>query len=78
MSLEEKFGALSLADVPTVVETAKKDIKGVADGIEALKARCESKEDAEAIAAMTLVQKFMEDVPEAQAFVKECLGACKY
>ena len=76
MSLEEKFGSLSLADVPSVIETAKKDIKGVAAGIEALKARCESKEDAEAIAALSLVQKFMEEVPEAQAFVKECLGAC--
>lgn len=76
MSLEEKFSSLSLADVPSVIDAGKKDIKGVAAGIEALKARCESKDDSEAIAAMTLVQKFMEEVPEAQAFAKECLGAC--
>jgi hypothetical protein len=76
MSLEDKFSALSLSDVPSVIETAKKDLKGVAAGIEALKARCESKEDSEAIAALSLVQKMMEEVPEAQAFVKECLGAC--
>ncbi|GAX16349.1 elongation factor 3 [Fistulifera solaris] len=76
MSLEDKFSALSLSDVPSVIETAKKDLKGVAAGIEALKARCESKEDSEAIAALSLVQKLMEEVPEAQAFVKECLGAC--
>lgn len=80
MSLEATFAALSLADASSVVETIKAEgiVKsGFADNIEALKAKCESKDEAEALAGLATVKALAEGCPEAEAINKECLTACK-
>lgn len=80
MSLEEKFAALKIDDVTSVVEAVKKDgpkKSGLAAGIETLKARCDSREEAEALAALKTVKSLVEECPESHCFTKECLGACK-
>jgi hypothetical protein len=51
---------------------------GLAENINVLSARCESKDDAECLAALKTVKTLAEECPEAQAFTKECLTACKY
>jgi len=79
MALEAKFAEMKLDDVPSIVEAVKSDgaeKSGLAANIEVLKARCASKEEGEAVAALKTVKALMDEVPDAQAFTKECLGAC--
>jgi elongation factor 3 len=79
MSLEEKFAKLTVVDASSVVDTVKSqgvEKSGLAANISVLVARCGSKDDAEAIAAMKTVKALAEECPGAQPFVKECLGAC--
>lgn len=81
MSLEAKFAALSIDDAASVVEAVKKDgvqKSGLADNIATLTAKCASSNDDEALAALKTVKALAEECPEAQAFTKECLTACKY
>lgn len=81
MSLEEKFAALKIDDVAAIVDAVKKDgVKksGFADSIASLTAKVESKDEAEALAGLETVAKLAEECPEAQAFTKETLGACKF
>lgn len=82
MSLEAKFASLSLDDGPSIVEAIKKDgvqKSGLADHISVLAAKCASTtDDAEALAALATVKTIVEQCPEAHAFTKECLTACKY
>jgi len=80
MSLESKFAELKIGDVSSVVDAVKKDgvqKSGLAAGIEVLKARCDSKDDAECVAALKTLKALADECPEAQAFTKECLGVCK-
>jgi elongation factor 3 len=79
MSLEEKFAALSVGDEQSVVDAIKADgVKksGFAENIEALKAKCASSDEAEALAGLKTVKAIAEGAPEGGAFVKECLTAC--
>jgi len=79
MSLEEKFASLSMDDVSSIIDAVKTDgvaKSGLPDSIVALTARCASKDDAEALAAMKVVKELAESVPTAQPFVKDTLGAC--
>jgi hypothetical protein len=81
MSLEEKFANLKIDDSASVVEAVKSqgvEKSGLAANISVLSARCGSKDDAEAIAAMATVKALAESVPESQPFTKECLGACEF
>lgn len=81
MSLEEKFANLTLDDSTAIVEAVKSEgveKSGLAANISVLVARCGSKDDAEAIAAMKTVKALAEGVPSTQPFTKECLGACKW
>jgi hypothetical protein len=81
MSLEAKFAALALDDASAIVAGVKKDgveKSGLAANIEVLRAKCASKDDAEAIAAMKTVTALAAECPETQAFTKECLFACKF
>lgn len=80
MSIEEKLAALKLDDVSSIVEAVKKDgveKSGLASNIEVLAARAASSDDDEALAALKTVKALAEECPEAQAFTKVCLGACK-
>jgi elongation factor 3 len=79
MSLEEKFSTLSMDDVSSIIDSVKADgvlKSGLPDSIVALAARCASKDDAEALAAMKVVKELAESVPTAQPFIKDTLGAC--
>lgn len=81
MSLEEKLANLTLDDSASVVETVKAEgveKSGLAANISVLAARCGSKDDAEALAAMKTVKALAEEVPTSQPFTKECFGACTY
>ena len=81
MSLEEKFASLTVDDVSSVVDTVKAEgveKSGLASNASVLAARCGSKDEKEATAAMSAVKALVEGVPTAQIFTKECLGACKY
>jgi hypothetical protein len=81
MSLEAKFASLKIDDAASVVALIKKEgiVKsGLTDNISILAARCESKDDDECLAALKTVKTLAEEAPEAQAFTKECLTACKY
>lgn len=81
MSLEAKFAALSIDDATSVVETVKKEgseKSGFAANVSVLAARCDSKDEAEALAALKTVEALAKECPQAQAFTKECLGACKF
>merc|ERR1719162_1317505 len=49
---------------------------GLPESIVTLTARCASKDEAEALAALKLVKELAESVPTAQPFVKDTLGAC--
>ena len=79
MSLEAKFAALSIDDATSVVETVKADgveKSGLASNISVLTARCGSKDEAEALAALKTAKALAEECPVAQIFTKECLAAC--
>ncbi|KAL3918457.1 MAG: hypothetical protein SGILL_004228 [Bacillariaceae sp.] len=79
MSLEEKFAKLSVDDASSIVDTVKSqgvEKSGLAANISVLSARCGSKDEAEALAAMSTVKALAEGCPVAQPFIKECLGAC--
>jgi len=79
MSLEEKFASLSIDDATSVVDTVKSEgveKSGLAANVSVLAARCGSKDESEAVAALKTVKALAEGVPEAQVFTKECLGAC--
>jgi thiamine monophosphate synthase len=79
MSLEQTFAELKIADVASVVDAVKKqgvEKSGLAAGIHVLKARCASKDDEEALAAIKTVKQLCDECPETQAFTKECLTAC--
>jgi len=81
MSLEAKFNALTIDDAASVVETVKKEgseKSGLAANVSILAARCDSKDDKEALAALKTVTALAKECPAAQAFTKECLGACKF
>jgi hypothetical protein len=81
MSLEEKLANLTLDDSASVVETVKSggvEKSGLAANISVLVARCGSKDDAEALAAMKTVKALAEGIPASQPFTKDCLGACKF
>mmetsp|Transcript_28946 Transcript_28946/g.48169 ORF Transcript_28946/g.48169 Transcript_28946/m.48169 type:complete len:1040 (+) Transcript_28946:232-3351(+) len=79
MSLEEMFAKLSIDDVSSVVDKVKSEgveKSGLAANISVLAARCGSKDEAEALAAMKTVKTLAEECPTAQPFTKECFGAC--
>jgi hypothetical protein len=78
MSLESKLANLSLGDETSVVEAIKADgveKSGFASNISGLIAKCASKDDAEAIAALTTVKAVAEGASEAEAFNSQCLSA---
>lgn len=80
MSLDAKFAELKIDDVPSIVDTIKKEgveKSGYAANVDVLAARCASKDEAEALAGLKTAKTLAEECPEAQAFVKECLTACK-
>jgi len=79
MSLESKIAGLSLGDEPTIVAAIKAEgveKSGFASSITALAAKCVSKTDVVAIAALTTVKAIAEEAPEAECFNKECLASC--
>lgn len=79
MSLEAKLAELKIDDVASIVDAVKADgVKksGLADNISVLAARCDSKDEKEAVAALTTVKELAKGCPVAAPFVKECLGAC--
>jgi hypothetical protein len=80
MALEAQFANLKMDDVDSVVKAVKADgveKSGLAANISVLAARCESKDEAEALAALKTVKALVDECPEAQAFTKDCLTACK-
>lgn len=80
MSLEATFANLSIGEEASVVDAIKKDgvVKsGFADNIDVLVAKCDSNDDNEALAALATCKALAEGCPEAEAFNKECLTACK-
>jgi len=79
MSLESALEKLSLGDAASLVEAVKKDgleKSGLAASIHALAAKAESKDEADALAGLALVQALAEGAPDAQAVTKQCLAAC--
>lgn len=81
MALEAKFAELKIDDVASIVEIVKKDgvqKSGLAENISVLAARCDSSNDAEALAALKVVKTLAEECPETQAFTKDCLATCKF
>lgn len=79
MTLDAKFAELKIDDVPTIVDTIKKEgaeKSGYASNVDVLAARCASDDDNEALAGLKVAKTLAEECPEAQAFVKECLTAC--
>jgi hypothetical protein len=81
MSLEEKLAALTMDDVSAVVAAVQKDgveTSGLAANITVLAARCDSSDEAEALAAFKTVKQLAIECPQAQAFTKECLSACTF
>lgn len=81
MSLEAKLAALTIDDAPSVVETVKAEgpeKSGLAGNYETLVARCASKDEKEAIAALKTLKALAEGAPSAQVFTKECLAGCKF
>ena len=79
MSLEAKFAALKIDEVSSIVDAVKADgvdKSGLAANISVLAARCESKDNAEALAAFKTVKALVEECPESQAFTKDCMAAC--
>jgi hypothetical protein len=81
MSLESKFEKLSIGEEASIIEAIKKDgvdKSGFASGIDVLVAKCDSSDDNEALAALATAKAIAEGCPEAEAFNKECLTACKF
>ena len=81
MSLEAMFAELKIDDAASIVECIKKEgseKSGFAANVTVLAARCDSNNDAECIAALKTVTAIAKECPQAQAFTKECLGACKF
>ncbi len=81
MSLEQIFASLKLDEASSVVDPVKSqgvEKSGLAANASVLAARCASKDESEALAAMATVKALAESVPEAQVFTKMCLAACKY
>jgi len=77
MSIEEKLATLALGDEPSLVSSVKADgieKSGLAPSIEGLAAKCESKDEATALAGLALATALAKDCPEAQALTKLCLG----
>lgn len=80
MSIESALEKLSLADSGSIADAVKADgvaKSGLAANIAGLVAKCASKTDDEALAGLAAA-KALADVPEADAFTKECLTACKF
>ncbi len=78
MSLESKLANLSLGDEASVVEAINADgveKSGFASGMAGLVAKCASKDDAEALAAMATVKAVAEGAVAAEAFNIQALGA---
>mmetsp|Transcript_14583 Transcript_14583/g.34924 ORF Transcript_14583/g.34924 Transcript_14583/m.34924 type:complete len:1038 (-) Transcript_14583:54-3167(-) len=78
MSVESMLDKLSLSDSGSIADAVKKDgvsKSGLAANIAGLVAKCASKDDDEALAGLAAA-KALADVPEADAFTKECLAAC--
>jgi len=78
MSLESKLENLSLGDEASIIAQIKSDgieKSGLSSSIDVLVARCASKDEKEAIAALTFVKALAEGVPEAEVVTKECLAA---
>jgi len=79
MSLESKLASLSLGDASSLVEDVKSkgvEKSGLAANIDALAAKAESKDEAEALAGLALVKGLAEGAPDSQAVSKICLAAC--
>lgn len=80
MSIEAKLAELTIDDVGSIVDAVKKqgvEKSGLASNIDVLAARCVSNDDSEALAGLKTVKTLAEEAPEAQAFTKNCLTACK-
>ena len=80
MSLEEKFNSLSIGDEASILEAIKSqgvEKSGFAASIDVLVAKCDSKDDDEALAALATALELAKACPEAEAFTKECLTSCK-
>jgi len=78
MSLESKLENLSLGDEASIIAQIKSDgieKSGFSSSIDSLVARCASKDEKEALAALALVKALAEGAPEAEALSKECLAA---
>jgi hypothetical protein len=81
MSLESKFENLSIGEEASIIEAIKKDgvdKSGFASSIDVLVAKCDSTDDDVALAALATAKAISEGCPEAEAFNKECLTACKF
>lgn len=79
MSLESQLASLSLGGESSLVDLIKKDgveKSGYATNVTVLAAKAESKDPAEAIAALTAIKAIAENAPDAQAITKSCLAAC--
>lgn len=79
MSLETMFAALKMDDVSRVVEAVKNDgveKSGLAANVAVLVARCDSADEAEALAALKTAKQLAIECPHAQAFTMACLSAC--
>ncbi len=66
-------------DVSSIVDSIKADgvaKSGLPESIVALTAKCASKTEAEALAGLKVVKDLAENVPTAQPFIKDALGAC--
>jgi hypothetical protein len=80
MSLEEKFSSLSIGDESAIGDAIKEEgveKSGFADNIDVLVAKCASNDDDEALAGLATTLALAKGCPEAEAFTKECLTACK-
>jgi elongation factor 3 len=77
--MEAMLEKLSLGDESNLVaEVKSKGIEksGFAANIDALAAKCESKDEKDALAALATVKALAEGAPDAQAVTKQCLAAC--
>ena len=80
MSLEAKFSSLSVGDESAICDAIKGegvDKSGFADNIDVLVAKSASSDDDEALAGLATTLALAKGCPEAEAFTKECLTACK-
>eukprot|EP00542_Grammatophora_oceanica_P021342 CAMPEP_0194038644 /NCGR_PEP_ID=MMETSP0009_2-20130614/10862_1 /TAXON_ID=210454 /ORGANISM="Grammatophora oceanica, Strain CCMP 410" /LENGTH=1038 /DNA_ID=CAMNT_0038681219 /DNA_START=42 /DNA_END=3158 /DNA_ORIENTATION=+ len=79
MSIEEAFAKLTIDDAKSIVEKIKSEgveKSGFASSIDILKAKCASKDEADALAGLATAKAVAEECPQADAFNKECLTAC--